>query len=307
MGVGRVAMEPAADLVVHPAGGHGVERHAHHVERLGSLVADEGAQQEVERHRLGELRRRPEPAELRVVLGPDRLVAAGEDLGRGRGPVARCAQAPSPLEHLRELSRLLEQVVPPAAPRLVDGLEHGDEPRHAVTLLLGEVRSAEERSAVGVDEHGHRPPAATGHCLHRLHVDAVDVGPFLAVDLHADDQAVHHRRHVRVLEALVRHDVAPVARRVADREEHRLVLGACLLERLVAPRVPVDGVVGVLAEIRARLAGEAIHLSPVAVSWRRRKLRLCGGGRQSRRHRRATSSRSWCRSWGRRNSSPPAA
>ena len=57
------------------------------------------------------------------------------------------------------------------------------------------------------------------------------------------------------------HHVAPVAGRVADREEDRLVLAARPLQRLVAPGVPVDGVVGVLEEVGARLAREAVHPS----------------------------------------------
>ena len=58
--------------------------------------------------------------------------------------------------------------------------------------------------------------------MQRRHVDLVDVGPLLAVDLDVDEQLVHHARGGVVLEALVRHDVAPVAGRVADREQDRL-------------------------------------------------------------------------------------
>jgi class 3 adenylate cyclase len=57
----------------------------------------------------------------------------------------------------------------------------------------------------------------------------------------------------------VRHHVAPVAGRVADREQDRLVLGPCPRERLVAPRVPLDGIRRVLQEVRARLAREPVH------------------------------------------------
>ena len=63
----------------------------------------------------------------------------------------------------------------------------------------------------------------------------------------------------RALERLVRHHVAPVARAVADGDEQRLVLGARALERLVAPLVPVDRVLGVLEEVRARSPREAVH------------------------------------------------
>ena len=73
------------------------------------------------------------------------------------------------------------------------------------------------------------------------------------------NRPVHRGRHLVVLEALVGHDVAPVAGRVADRQQHRHVAPAGLGERLRPPRVPVDRVVAVLAEVRRRLAGEAVH------------------------------------------------
>src|SRR4029078_13651637 len=54
--------------------------------------------------------------------------------------------------------------------------------------------------------------------------------------------------------------VTPVASRIADRQEDRLGLAARLLERLVAPRVPVHRVVRVLQKIGAALAGETVHM-----------------------------------------------
>ena len=58
------------------------------------------------------------------------------------------------------------------------------------------------------------------------HVDRVDVRPLLAVDLDRDEVGVELRGGRRVLERLVRHHVAPVAGRVADREQHRHVAPA---------------------------------------------------------------------------------
>ena len=60
--------------------------------------------------------------------------------------------------------------------------------------------------------------------------------------------------------ALPLHDVAPVARRVADRQEHELVLGTRLREGLLAPGEPVHGVVRVLKEI-----GRVLEDPPVRV------------------------------------------
>ena len=104
-----------------------------------------------------------------------------------------------------------------------------------------------------------RPAAALAHHHDRVHEDRVDVGPLLAIDLDVDEQLVHQLRGRRVLEALVRHHVAPVARRVADRDEHRLVEPLRLGERLLAPRPPLDRVVGVLPQVRRALGGEAIR------------------------------------------------
>ena len=63
-----------------------------------------------------------------------------------------------------------------------------------------------------------------------------------------------------VLEALVRHDVAPVAGGVADREQDRLVGALGFGERLRPPRPPIDRIVLVLEQIGTRLVGEAVFV-----------------------------------------------
>src|SRR5258705_547175 len=90
------------------------------------------------------------------------------------------------------------------------------------------VRQARRKS----ENHRERPAAVTGEHLHRTHVDVVEVGPLLAVDLDAYEQVVHERGDPLVLERLVLHDVAPVARRVAYTDEDGLVLTARAVERL---------------------------------------------------------------------------
>ena len=108
---------------------------------------------------------------------------------------------------------------------------------HAVALLAREIGAAEERPlVVGRQEHRQRPAAAAlGQHLVRGLVDAVEVGALLAVDLDVDEQFVHQRRRRGVLEGLVRHHVAPVAGRVADRQQDRLVAARA---RARAPPVP---------------------------------------------------------------------
>jgi hypothetical protein len=123
----------------------------------------------------------------------------------------------------------------------------------------GEVRPTVEGFALGREEHRHRPAAVTGQDLDRLHVHVVDVGSLLAVYLHAHEVLVHECGGVRVLEGLPLHDVAPVAGGVPDGEEDWTVLGAGPRKGLFAPRVPVDGIVRVLQQIRAGFADQTIR------------------------------------------------
>ena len=106
---------------------------------------------------------------------------------------------------------------------------------HLQERRLREVRAAPERSAVGVHDDGHRPAAATGERLHGVHVDRVDVGSLLAVDLDVDERGVHRGGDLVVLEALVGHDVAPVAGRVARPTAGS---GRCARGRRRTPRRP---------------------------------------------------------------------
>ena len=96
--------------------------------------------------------------------------------------------------------------------------------------------------------------------MQRRHVDLIDVGAFLAIHFDVDEEIVHHLRGCRVLEALVRHDVTPMAGGVADRKQDRLVGALCLGECLGSPWPPVDGVVLVLEQIGAGLAGETVFV-----------------------------------------------
>jgi hypothetical protein len=52
--------------------------------------------------------------------------------------------------------------------------------------------------------------------------------------------------------------MTPVAGGVADRQQHGLPGLLRKGEGLITPRIPIDGVIGVLQEIRAGFFGEAI-------------------------------------------------
>ena len=91
-------------------------------------------------------------------------------------------------------------------------------------------------------------------------INLVEIRPLLAVDLDVHEGAVHQLSRRRVLERLVRHDVAPVASGISDRQQNGLVLLLRQRDRLFAPRIPVDGIVRVLLEIRTGFGRETIAL-----------------------------------------------
>ena len=139
-----------------------------------------------------------------------------------------------------------------------DLAQHVDEGRFAVARRVRKIRAAPDRLAVGREKHGQRPAALLAEMMQRRHVDLIDVGPFLAIDFDVDEQLVHHARGGVVLEALVRHHVAPVAGRIADREQDRFVGALGFRQRLRSPGPPVDRIVLVLQQIRARLVREPV-------------------------------------------------
>src|SRR6185436_15012382 len=76
----RVAVEAAAQLVVHAAARHARQREPHHVERARVLAALPEPEQELPVHRLGKLRRSPAAALALVELLRRALERREEDL-----------------------------------------------------------------------------------------------------------------------------------------------------------------------------------------------------------------------------------
>jgi hypothetical protein len=258
----RIAVEAAAELVEDPARPHPVQRELHHLQRCRP-APQVASQQELQRHRLGELGGRGEAAPLRVEPLPDPLERPPQQLlvqlARGAGERAGLHG-----HVLGDLPALLTSVLPPVPPCLGDRQQHLAEARHAEPVRVREIGAREERLPLGGQHHRHRPTALAGHRLHRAHVDRVDVRTLLPVHLDVHEVLVHERGGLGVLERLVRHHMAPVTGRVPHREQDRLVLRLGALQRLRAPRVPVHRVAGVLEQVRAGLAGEAVAVAPLA-------------------------------------------
>ncbi len=249
-------MEASAHLIAHAAAGHRRQRRVdHRPRRAGAGVLP---QQEEQVRRTRELRRVAEPTPLRVerlLIVLDRRIEQ-----RGARHWARCDLAPAQGREPRHdaIGRLGHPIAfdRPGSRHLAQDInETGPTPSRE----RRKVGAAVERLQRRREPDAHRPAAATGRGLHESHVDTVDVGPLLAVDLDRDEPAVQDVGDLGVLERLALHHVAPVTGRVADREEDRLVLLPGSRERLVTPRIPVHGIRGVLQQVGTRLVGQAVR------------------------------------------------
>ncbi len=264
--VDRITMEAAAEVIAHAALGHRAERRHHHVApalAAGRLIAGHvpGTQQQEQLGWTRKLRRTTEPAEALVesprefVGGARQRLEAG-DVERGAlVGLTRLERRQAPDDDVRR-GPYLGPILAPDAADLAQQIDEAGPPPAAGRREVG---AAVERLQVGRQPDAHRPAALPRRRLHERHVDAIDVGPLFAIDLDRDAGRVEDGRDVGVLERLALHDVAPMARRVADRQENGDVAGARRGERVLAPRIPVDRVLRVLTQVRAGLDGEAVR------------------------------------------------
>ena len=153
---------------------------------------------------------------------------------------------------------LFNEFIASGVPQLVNAFAEFGKAKMTATRGLWKIGSGKERSAVGEGENCHWPTTVTVHCLNGIHVDRVDIGSFLAIDLDVDEQPIHEFASGFVFERLMSHDVAPMAGRIADRNENGNVTAFRFGQRFRPPRPPIHGVVGVLAQVRAGFVREAI-------------------------------------------------
>jgi hypothetical protein len=141
------------------------------------------------------------------------------------------------------------------------------EGRAAIAGLRRVIGATVEGHAFRREEDGQGPATAlAGEHLVGLLVDLVQVGALFAVDLDVDEELVHLLRRGRVVKRLVGHHVAPVAGRIADRQQNGLVAGTGQRQGGLAPGVPVHRLLGVLQQVGRGFLGELVgHGKAVAI------------------------------------------
>ena len=259
--IDRVTVKPAAQMIVHSTRCHFAEREKIHLERMLAARrfgrARINAEEKIERHRSRKFWRATESAFVRIVAPRDLLIGRVESRRVERRCVAttrfRLRQRGN---DLRPLLRDLFVILFPSSR---DPFEHFAERRLPVSILRRKIGSANERFQFWRQPNTHRPTAAAGRGLDEGHVNAIDIRPLLAIDFDVYELAIHDRRHLLAFERLVRHDVAPVAGRIADGEKDRFVFAARLGKCFLAPRKPIDRIVRVLQKIRRFLVRQPVH------------------------------------------------
>src|SRR5438874_199718 len=270
--VDRVAAESATQLVVDTALGHAAQRERRHVPGLEVRLGRAGArlpapEQPLDGLRVRELRCAAETPVAGIEAARELLAQARE-----RGPRELAVGARRLRVEIREGRH--ERLVLRAQLRGALPVELGDpeqqvlERRQPVARFLRKVGASEERPLIVVcEEHGERPAAAAlrKHLLRHL-VDAIDVRTLLAVDLDVDEVVVEDASRLFVFETFSLENVAPPAGGITHTQMNRLFFGACSFECFIAPRIPIDGIVSVLLQVRTRLGGEAVGVLRHAVS-----------------------------------------
>ena len=242
------------------------------VRRGGPTQAHERREELEDVHHRRELRCTAEPAPRRIV-GIEERRGGGIELVGGQGLRGRLGGKSTRhgIGHFGQPAvhpgRHLVDFVAAVRPGRRYGREHLRECGQVSSRRGREIGAGVEGAAARGGEDRHRPAALSGHRLQRVHVIGVDVRQFLAVDLHGHEPVVHQRRDCFVLEGFVRHDMAPVAGGVADRDEEGDVTAGRLGEGFLRPHPPVHGIVRVRAQVGAGRVGEFVRHDP-SVSFR---------------------------------------
>ena len=246
--VGRIARIAAAEMIVDAAFGHFGQRQFDEIAvgRVGQPRA--GAPEQFENGRIRKFRR---PGEAAM----DGVDEAG-DLRRETSNCARLIPPPPPRRTFGKF--VADDVCILRDPRGLrakgfgNRFQHAHEGRPAIVRDLGKISAAPERFASWRQEHGQGPAAAFAKSVQSRHINMIDIGALLAIDLDVHEKLVHHGRGRFVLKTFMRHHMAPMAGGIADREQNRLIYRLRFRERRRAPHPPMHGILGVLQKIRAR-------------------------------------------------------
>ncbi len=248
-----ITVEPAANMIVDASEDHSIQRGGDCTQRLLVPGPQRLIQKEKEQRFAGKLGSHPKAAIERVQMP--------EDVHRGlrHRPRRNLAQiylaGKKTRNHLVHPGSLATNKVRIVTPRPLDLLQHVHE------ILGQEIAACMKRIALGCQEDRVWPATGAGQHLGDKHELFVQIGARFAVDLDRHEKSVQQRRNGLVFETLLLHDMAPMTRGIADRDEDQLALIPRLGECFRAPGVPVHRIVKVLQQVRRLCAFQMVGLA----------------------------------------------
>ena len=123
--------------------------------------------------------------------------------------------------------------------------------RATILRIFGKICAAPKGRALSIQTYGQWPAALFAHHGQRAHINLIKVGTLLAVELDADKMRIHQRGDLVILKAFMRHDMAPMTRRIADGKQNRHIAAARPVKHGRLPRLPMHRIILVLQKIGA--------------------------------------------------------
>ena len=130
--------------------------------------------------------------------------------------------------------------------------------QHRLERVRRQIGAPVENVSVRSQEDGERPAAAAGELCDRALVARIDVRAHVAIDLDRNEQLVDERSDPRIFVRLAVHLMAPVAPDRPDVEVDRPVELLRQGEHVVAPLLPMHGLLRRRPQIRAGSLGELV-------------------------------------------------
>ena len=131
-----------------------------------------------------------------------------------------------------------------------------------------EIRPSVERLLVRRQKHRQWPPTAPSQKhLRGLLVDIVKIRPLFSIDLDVNEVPVHEPGNLDIVKTFMCHDVAPVACRVTDRQQNRLVLCLCPRQGFLAPGIPFHRILRMLPKIGAGFRKQPVRDTVRLCDW----------------------------------------
>ena len=156
-----------------------------------------------------------------------------------------------------------QQLLPVVFPKVSYPIKQIHQSKSSIAAILGKIGSGKEWLLLWGHEDRQRPAAGAGHGLTHGHIHRINVRALFPVHLDADELAVKETRNLLILKGFMSHNMAPVAGRVPDTEEYRLILPCRFLERFLTPGIPVHGIFPMLHKIRRFFLFQSVrHFNP---------------------------------------------